>query len=247
MNNRGDQSRGFSLIELLVVVAIIAALAAILIPVVSKGKARAARIACISNLKQMSAALPMYRSDWNGVMPYRMGYEKYSEDIGWSGRLKAYNDTVDLFRCPADTHFFSYGMNAQAMSKADFPEGRDSADDPFKESDVASPTRLIVIYEAPGSGGRQVGGVGDVDAGDSDLTNEDGQVDGKVYSYLPARNDNMPITSAAAMTHFNWLYFPGRHDGGNNLLFWDGHARWFRDWDWKQMTFDPSKKPEAFL
>jgi len=241
MNNGRAKSRGFSLIEMLVVISIIAALAAILIPVLTKAKARAARMACISNLRQMGLALQMYREDWKGVMPYRMGYEPWRKDTGWTARLKTYNDTVDLFRCPADFHFFSYGMNPRVMSKATKDRGgEDSVNDPFKASDVRHATRLIVIYEAPGSGVRQTGGGGQV-AGDSDITNED-QPDGWVYGGWPERNDDVPITSKHALDHFNWLYFPGRHNGGNNLLFWDGHAKWFHDWEEDKMTFNPSKQ-----
>jgi len=242
MKSQRTKPRGFSLIEMLVVISIIAALAAILIPVLTKAKARAARMGCISNLKQMALALQMYREDWKGVMPYRMGYEAWGADTGWTARLKTYNDTVDLFRCPADFHFFSYGMNPRVMSKATKDRGGvDSVNDPFKESDVRSQTKLIVIYESPGSGVRQPGGGGDVEQGDSDITNED-QPDGWVYGGLPERDDNRPITGQFALGHFHWLYFPGRHNGGNCLLFWDGHANWFHDWDEKKMTFQPDKE-----
>src|SRR5439155_9511789 len=64
---------GFTLVELLVVIAVIAILAALLLPALARAKASAKSAACKSNLRQLGLALSMYVDDYakypgNGAM-----------------------------------------------------------------------------------------------------------------------------------------------------------------------------------
>mgnify|MGYP002348497816 CR=1 FL=1 len=94
-----EKSKLFTLIELLIVIAIIAILAGMLLPALNRAKESAANIRCISNLKQHGVILMGYANDSNGysVTPYYSGGApwKILYDGGWMQNLK-------LMDCPSD-------------------------------------------------------------------------------------------------------------------------------------------------
>src|SRR5438445_850769 len=69
-SDRKGRGAGFTLIELLVVIAILAILAAILFPVFARAREKARQSTCLSNEKQIAAAVPMYMGDYDETFPF---------------------------------------------------------------------------------------------------------------------------------------------------------------------------------
>jgi prepilin-type N-terminal cleavage/methylation domain-containing protein/prepilin-type processing-associated H-X9-DG protein len=88
---------GFTLIEILVVIAIIAILAAILFPVFARARENARRSSCSSNLKQLSLSTLMYVQDYDSNLPI----DKSGEGLSIFEPLMAYIKSGQVRFCPS--------------------------------------------------------------------------------------------------------------------------------------------------
>jgi len=93
-----SRRRGFTLVELLVVLAIVLVLAALLFPSLSSAHKSAQSAKCKAHLHQMGIAIHTYGAGW-GVFPYSLDY---SRGLIWYNALIPYFDsTQEILDCPA--------------------------------------------------------------------------------------------------------------------------------------------------
>lgn len=115
----------FTLIELVVVIAIIAILASLLLPALSRAKLKGQHAVCVSNTRQFALAWMMYAGDHQGVYPPQDG--RHGEWVkGWltpdsnnpdntnvtllrEGKLFPYIESIDIYRCPGDKSTAGFG------------------------------------------------------------------------------------------------------------------------------------------
>src|SRR5690348_2534367 len=100
MNLRNTKNkRGFTLMELIVVIAIVGILVSLLLPAISQAKRRAQGAVCLNNLKQLDLALGLYVEDHGQLYPDTNEVWFYYRQM-----LQPYvGSSAGSFACPLDT------------------------------------------------------------------------------------------------------------------------------------------------
>jgi|WetSurMetagenome_2_1015567.scaffolds.fasta_scaffold191534_2 prepilin-type N-terminal cleavage/methylation domain-containing protein/prepilin-type processing-associated H-X9-DG protein len=111
------QKQGFTLIEILVVIAIIGVLAAMIFPVFSQARIKARQSVCLANVKQIIAATLMYADDNGDCLPVACwtGYWR----VNLPSAVLPYAKSGKIFHCPQDKQ----GSNGFSYPANDSPEG----------------------------------------------------------------------------------------------------------------------------
>ena len=122
--------RGFTLVELLVVISIIALLVSILLPALNKARLQAKYVMCASNQHQIIIGLNTYQAEWDGKLPPSIQGWSWLGGTRWGGpgfleaggamnggsigmQLRKYLPDVNIFICPA----VPFDENRRILSK----------------------------------------------------------------------------------------------------------------------------------
>jgi prepilin-type N-terminal cleavage/methylation domain-containing protein/prepilin-type processing-associated H-X9-DG protein len=103
----------FTLIELLVVISIIAILAAMLLPALSRAKESARKISCMNKLRQLDLSMQMYVDDNHGFYPPR------NFTNNWPSVLQSGYQSLTILKCPSDGPSPATFTNGPSFAPAD--------------------------------------------------------------------------------------------------------------------------------
>lgn len=121
----------FTLVELLVVIAVIGILAALLLPALNGAKSSAKRTVCLGNVRQIGLAIRLYAEDHGDQLDYYTNdvYYAYKDCIlTYVGQKGNVATNLAVFTCPADSsfyaislsHYSSYGFNGADRGEGDY-------------------------------------------------------------------------------------------------------------------------------
>jgi prepilin-type processing-associated H-X9-DG protein len=215
---RGDGRDAFTLVELLVILAIIGVLTALLLPALAKSKAKAEALACSNNLHQLTVAWHLYADDNAGRLVNNHGVpETLARRDTWANNVQDWlasddntnpvylteaklgpyaNRATGIYKCPSDRepapngpHIRSMSMNAMVGDPGELTN-RFNPDyvQFYQQAEIANPSSIFVFLDEQAD------------------TLNDGFFVNKLEEYA-------------------WGNLPGAyHNGGMNLSFADGHV-----------------------
>lgn len=166
-----NRNHAFTLPELLVVMAGIAILTALLLPSLSRAKAKARRTTCMNNLRQINLGLRMYCDDSSDASP-TTGHARFGTQA-WSGYRKLMSSYVGvngkpsvqdkLFSCPGDTFYLSLTKTGAFVYHASTVHSNLYAQPLFDYSSYGfnggTATRSFAFGATPGIGGQKLSSI----------------------------------------------------------------------------------------
>lgn len=206
MSFRTSRQSAFTLVEILIVLVIIAQLAAILLPTLSRVRETARRASCASNLRQMGFAITLYSQDNDDYLPHKSTERlSFTQSCAWADRVLPYTKDSTVFVCPSTKNLpYVPGCVADSTIEHDDYDGFVSYDGAYNmnrltfaaasfpfEASCTHPSTTISVLDGNG---------GTLQQFNNDMTTREGLAD-------------------AGMVN-------PRHLSGYNVLFLDGHVKW---------------------
>jgi prepilin-type N-terminal cleavage/methylation domain-containing protein/prepilin-type processing-associated H-X9-DG protein len=214
----------FTLIEILVVIAIIAILAAILFPVFARARENARRTSCASNLKQIGLGLLQYTQDFDEKMPFSFfgaAGDSDATNYKWMDAIFPYVRSEQLFDCPSDAlspnyqfrsgqNFGSYAQNGAYGAAGDNQTPpRSSTSYLVSLAQIAQPAQTVWATDSNNSADLSKGGSS-----------------GGSYGFFWANAASNPGINAAPGSGYRQLQqIAERHLETTNVLYCDGHVK----------------------
>jgi prepilin-type N-terminal cleavage/methylation domain-containing protein len=227
----------FTVIELLVTIAIISTLAAILFPVLSQARERARMTRCLSNARQLAMAVQSYAQDFDEALPPSTNYAvptSVPERI-WTRLIQPYVRDTSIFTCPSasgsgfPTDWAQRGIGSTGYTAATAydPQEREGFTTPARLTQIEEPARTPLFGDTPGGPTAQKyrGYVFDPYVGKSN------PVDPRLGTPLVADRDLVQelnhLPPAQLKPLFARHFATGDNRGRATLILADGHAKTF--------------------
>ena len=234
---------GFTLVELLTVLGLVALLVALFLPVIARARAAAASAACLAHLRQIGTAWTMSAAEEHGRLPEIQWYTPDSPEISWNGywtgTMDRYKVTGRTLFCPAAPEptpsdaTRGYGSAAEAWTGRYSGPGTGIFLNPktYRESSYGY-NRWIADRGGSGPGGN-ASFLSDIKDRDKVPVFVDcAYADAKPVNGSPAAPVKSPpdLTGrhAAPGQPEHWKLILARHGRGVNVYRADGSAAWTR-------------------
>jgi len=236
--HHSNRAVGFTLVELLVVVGIIAVLIALLMPALSAARRQALTLRCASNLRTIGHAMQSYANEYKGKVPRDYWYDQEYLDghILWAEVFAPYVGYKDMpqpqsVSVDRDAILLPHLQRIEVYQCPAFPDEQQPLDyvsNAWHAGEVGISAPLINVVRVPHTG--QI--VYLTEASTRLPTTTFGIHD--VFDVI-----HLPVDAGKQVQPLARVAFDTRHGGRINLLYLDGHvdSKPFRDIDRKDFDF----------